>query len=69
MGGCCVEGCKSRSEHGIKVYSIPEHRKETWGNAIKPGWIPSKSSKICEVCQLIFALKLVFLVPKSKLTI
>ena len=50
MGSCRVEGGKSRSEHGIKVYRFPEAKKTLWGNAIKPGWIPLKTSQIFEVC-------------------
>ena len=45
MGGCCVEGCKSRTEHGIKVYRISEARKTEWVNAIKPGWINFKKQQ------------------------
>ena len=49
MGACSVEGCKSRREYGIQVYAFPEAKKVVWGNLVKPGWIPDKNSRICEV--------------------
>ena len=64
MGCCCVPGCNSRSEHGIKVYSITEDRKIKWGHAIQPGWIPTTNSKICEVCPIYY--KLYFNLKKYK---
>ena len=37
MDACSVDGCKSRSEHGIQVYKFPEANKIVWGNLVKPG--------------------------------
>ena len=65
MGACSVEGCKSRSDHGIQVYKFPEAKRVVWGNLVKPGWIPGKNSRICEVWSLFSLLKF----EKSKLPI
>ena len=50
MGGCCVNGCFSWPEHGIKMFSITENCKKVWGNVLKPCWTPPKYSQICEIC-------------------
>ena len=44
MGGCCVNGCVSQPEHGVKMFSIMEDCKKAW-ETIKPGWTPFKYSK------------------------
>ena len=53
MGGCCVNGCVSQPEHGVKMFSIMEDCKKAWGNTIKPGWNPLKIANMWGLCKFI----------------
>lgn len=52
MTGCCVEGCKNRTEKGVRLFRIPtgnnKDRREKWLKLIGKN-ILSTWAAVCEV--------------------
>lgn len=52
MTGCCIFGCKNKSEEGYFMKRFPANKimKKMWLQSIKrENWEPKQYSAICEV--------------------
>lgn len=51
MTGCCVFGCKNRTEQGyiLKCFPKNQSRRDVWlRNLKRRNWTPTAGSRICE---------------------